>query len=78
MTDKQSKADTFIWTLIITNIMSLALCGIWEWLEKVIYGVIENRTVDNIIMVPVIISFWFNAKHFVEYIKSDDREDKKE
>lgn len=72
MIEKQAKIDEFFWTLIITCIMSLALCYTWEWLEKMIYGVVENRTVDNIIMIPIIISFWFNAKYLYESICNDD------
>ncbi len=72
MSEKQSKMDDFFWTLIITCIMALILCDIWEWLEKMIYGGIENRIVDTIIMIPIIISFWFNAKYLVRSIKDSD------
>lgn len=70
ITKKRAKVANFVWTVIITALMSLALCDVWAWLEKMIYGVAENRVVDNIIMLPIMVSFWFNAKYLVKVINS--------
>lgn len=70
MKEKKAKIDSFCWTLVLTCIMTLALCDLWEWLEIRLYGAMENRVVDNIIMVPIILSLWFNARYFIKTIKN--------
>lgn len=69
MTERQLKVDRLAWTLIITLIMFLALGGFWSWLEIVMFGEIKNNPVDNIVSIPILVSFWFNAKSIVLWIK---------
>lgn len=68
MTEKQLKVDRVLWTMAITIIMFLALGEVWMWLEMIIFGEVRNNPVDNIISIPILISFWFNARNIVSWI----------
>ncbi len=48
---------------IYTN---LGLCVLWQVLEKIIYGEIQNRIVDNIIDIPILTITYFMFKFKTE------------
>ena len=61
-----------------TIILTFVICAIWSLLEYVIYGEIEDRIVDNIMMVlfiPVIYRA-AGAEIYTENARSKDSEDK--
>lgn len=61
-----------------TIILTFVICTIWSLLEYVIYGEIEDRIVDNIMMVlfiPVIYRA-VGAEIYTENARSKDSEDK--
>lgn len=63
-----------------TIILTFVICTIWSLLEYVIYGEIEDRIVDNIMMVlfiPVIYRA-SGAEIYMENARSKDSEDKME
>lgn len=69
--DKRNRVDKIMWTIALTTIMTIALQDVWRWLEIIVYGAVQTRVVDKFIMVPIIISFWFNAKHIIEVVERE-------
>ena len=51
---------TFIWNVIKTIVWVVIICAIWEWLEIRIYGAVQPRLVDEIMML-LFIPFIYNA-----------------
>ena len=49
-----------VWTMIIFMILGTA----WMELETFFYGQPQNRIVDNIISIPVIVSIYLNVRHY--------------
>lgn len=69
--DKRNRVDKIMWTIALTTVMTIALQDVWRWLEIIVYGAVQTRVVDKFIMVPIIISFWFNAKHIIEVVERE-------
>lgn len=64
--NKVDKIDRMITIVGYTSILYVAIGSLWMWLEKFIYGCVQPRMVDNLISIPIIISLYFNAKHYVD------------
>lgn len=62
---KQQK-NKKLFALIIACLFSLSLTAIWMLLEYYTLGEIVPNKIDDIIMIPVTISFYFNGKQIVE------------
>lgn len=69
--DKRNKIEKIMWTIALTATMTIALQDVWRWLEIFIYGSVQTRVVDKFIMVPIVVSFWFNAKHIMEVVERE-------
>ena len=54
-------------SILITLILFMALGGFWMALEIFIYGSVTSRVVDEIISIPIIISFYFNSRDIVRH-----------
>ena len=52
--------EDIVWTMIIFIILGTA----WMSLETFFYGQPQNRIVDNIISIPVVVSIYLNVKHY--------------
>ena len=44
--------------LFLTFLITLLYCTAWEMLEKMLYGQIQHRTVDDIVMLLFIPIIW--------------------
>ena len=49
-------------TIIQTAIVTVILCGIWQMLEYLIYGEVQPRIVDDIMMLFFIPFIYINAR----------------
>jgi len=49
-----------------TGYMYLALCLVWQGLEKIIYGEVQLRTVDDIISIPILVITYLMFKFKTE------------
>lgn len=50
--------------LFLTFLITLLYCTVWEMLEKMLYGQVQHRTVDDIVMLLFIPIIW--ADKFTE------------
>ena len=51
--------------ILLTCVITLAYCIIWEMLEKAIYGQIQGRIVDDIIMLLFIPVIWKAVENII-------------
>ena len=54
------------YALIIACLFSLSLIAFWMLLEYAMTGEVVPSKIEDIIMIPVFISFYFNGKSIVE------------
>lgn len=64
------KIDKLLLTFIIAGCLFMTLNSFWMLLEIELLGGVKNNIIDNIIAVPIFISFWFNAKGILNHIES--------
>lgn len=57
--------------IFLTLVITYGYCLIWMALEKILYGEVINRSVDNIIMLLFIPIIYITTEHF---IKDKDKE----
>lgn len=53
--------------VLVTCLLFLAFSAVWMWLELIFYGEVQNRGVDNIISIIIIISFYRNVCNTLTY-----------
>lgn len=63
------KIDKFILTFIIAQCLFMTLNAFWMLLEIKLLGGVRNNQIDNIIAIPIFVSFWFNAKYILNQIE---------
>ena len=57
--------DKIIKSVCYTLCLFIVFCITWSFLEILLYGCVQNRLVDNIISVPIIVSFYLNVKYYI-------------
>ena len=62
--------DLKIKALAMGTLLYLVLCLIWIDLEIYFYGQATPRIVDDIISIPIYISFYFNSKQIIRWLLS--------
>jgi hypothetical protein len=53
-------------TLFDTIIITLIFCAVWSWLEQAIYGAVEPRIVDDIMILFMAHFFYIAADRFAD------------
>lgn len=63
------KIDKLIITFIIAECLFMILNSFWMLLEIKLLGGVRNNQIDNIVAIPIFVSFWFNAKYILNHIE---------
>lgn len=64
--NEKIRREKIIGTLFFTALFTGLLCGFWNKLELHMYGEIQSRVVDDIILIPMIYSIYLNSKHMID------------
>lgn len=72
---KEKEKPNIYANLLFTSIFSLALVLVWQILEYIIYGEVQERIVDSIIMIPIMIMIFYNVRYYL-YSKKERKHDR--
>ena len=58
---KRADKDKIVYAIILTCLLTMSFSAYWMLLEWYMFGEIMPNKVDDLVCIPIVLSFYFNA-----------------